>query len=260
MSAEIKNLHTTTLKFIHITDTHLLNQSADVFHSINTRKSFERVLCQSLAEYPDADFLLLTGDISQTGAAESYQLLQSIIEQVDIPIYCVPGNHDTPQYLQALIPSCPDDSISITQFGNYGLVLINSWVEDTHCGAISPRSLIELEDYLTTCEVQFIIFAVHHPPVFIGSEWLDLLGMRNREELLQIINKYSGKSVMLFGHIHQELDIQQQRLRLLATPSTCYQFEKNSKTMSIVQTQTPAYRFIKLQNYNIIDTVVCYIE
>lgn len=260
MSAEIKNLHTSTLKFIHITDTHLLNQSADVFQGINTRKSFERVLFQSLAECPDADLLLLTGDISQTGDAESYQLLKLIIEQIKIPIYCVPGNHDTPQYLQALIPSCPDDSISITEFGNYGLVLINSWIEDTHCGAISRRSLLELEDYLTNCEAQFIIFAVHHPPVFIGSKWLDLLGMRNREEFLQIINKYSGKSVMLCGHIHQELDIQQQRVRLLATPSTCYQFEKNSEAMSIVQTQPPAYRFIKLHNYNIIETVVHYIE
>lgn len=260
MSAELKNFQSTSLKFILITDTHLLNQSAEVFHSINTRKSFERVLFQSLAEYPDADFLLLTGDISQTGDAESYQLFKSVIEKINIPVYCVPGNHDTPQHLQTLISSCPGDSINTIQFGDYALVLISSWVEDMHHGAISQNSLLQLEDYLTNCGAQFIIFAVHHPPIPVGSEWLDMLGLQNRGEFLQIINNYSGKSVMLFGHIHQELDIQQQRVRLLATPSTCYQFEKNTETMTIVRTQSPAYRFIKLHNYNIIDTVVHYVE
>jgi Icc protein len=259
MSTELQNNQSDVLKFVHITDTHLLNQPEETFHGLNTIKSLEEVLSHSQTRYSDIDFLLFTGDISQTGTEESYALFQSVIQQYDLPIYCIAGNHDTPKLLQHINPSCPNNSINIIQLGRFSLVLINSWVKNQEYGMITQSCLRQLEDHLQNSEDQFNIFAIHHPPVLINSKWMDEIGLQNKTEFLQIINKYSQNTLLLFGHVHQEIDQQLDKLRLLSTPSACFQYKANSEYMQRMDTP-PAYRFVKLTTTNIIDTKVHYIE
>lgn len=260
MSKFSLNNHTETLKFVHITDTHLNDRAGESFHGLNTKDSLESVLADSIMRYPDIDFLLFTGDISQTGNEESYSLFKSVIEQYDIPIYCLPGNHDNPDLLRQIVPTSPNSSIKQFQFGKKSLVLLNSWVENEHYGRISQHCLRQLGDYLKSNNDRFNIIAVHHPPVLVNSDWLDQIGLKNQAELLQVINNYSQKALLLFGHIHQEYDQLLNGLRLLATPSTCYQFKVNSDYMTRRDTLPPAYRYINLCNSNFIDTKVHYIE
>lgn len=259
-SRELQNNQTDVLKFVHITDSHLLNQSEETFHRLNTKESLERVLSNSQTLYPDIDFFLFTGDISQTGTEESYALFKSVIQDYDLPFYCVPGNHDTPKLLQHVIPNCPDNSINVIQLGQFSLVLLNSWVEDKHHGMITQRCLQQLDDHLQNSGDQFNIIAIHHPPVLINSQWLDDLGLHNQTEFLQVINKYSQKTLLICGHVHQEVDQQLEKLRLLATPSTCHQYKVTSKYMHRIEKPSPAYRFIKLSATKNIDTQVHYIE
>lgn len=246
MSKKLQHNQTDVLKFIHITDSHLLNQAEETFHGLNTKINLETVLSHSQTYYPDIDFLLFTGDISQTGSEESYILFKSLIQQYDLPIYCVPGNHDTPKLLQNIIPNCPDDSINIIQLGKYSLILLNSWVEDKHHGLINKRCLQQLEQHLQNNEDQFSIIAIHHPPVLINSKWLDEIGLQNQTEFLHIINKYPHNTLLICGHVHQEVDQQLDTLRLLATPSTCHQFKANCDHRHHIDTPSPAYRYIKL--------------
>ena len=260
MSKELQNNKADVLHFIHITDTHLLNQSDETLHSLNTKLCFETVLSHSQTSYPEIDFLLLTGDISQTGTKESYELFKSIIQQYDLPIYCVPGNHDTPILLQNVIPNSPDNSINIIQIGRFSLILISSCVENKHHGMITQHCLQQLEDYLQNSTNQFMIIAIHHPPVSINSTWLDEIGLHNKTEFLQTINKFSQNTLLLFGHVHQEFDWQKNKLRVLTTPSTCYQYKVNSKYMHRVYTPPPAYRYVKLTTPNQIETKVHYVK
>jgi len=180
----LQNNQTDILKFVHITDTHLLNQPKETLHSLNTKKSLETVLSQSQIRYPDIDFLLFTGDISQTGTKESYMLFKSVIQQYDLPSYCIPGNHDTPKLLQHIIHNCPDNSISIIQLGKFSLVLLNTWVKNKEHGMITQCCLRQLEDHLKNSEDQFNVIAIHHPPVLINSKWLDEIGLQNKTEFL----------------------------------------------------------------------------
>jgi len=179
MSIELQNNQSNVLQFAHITDTHLLNQSEDTFNGLNTKNTLELVLSHIQSSYADIDFLLLTGDVSQTGDKKSYQALKTVIHQYKFPIYCVPGNHDTPKLLQQVISNCPNDSINIIKLGKFSLVLLNSWVDKQNHGEISQHCLQQLEDHLKNSENQFNIFAIHHSPVLINSRWLDELGLLN---------------------------------------------------------------------------------
>jgi len=259
MSKISQNYSADTLKFIHITDTHLLNRPDETFYNLNTQKNLESVLSLSKARYPDIDFFIFTGDISQTGTKESYTLFKSLTQQYELPIYCVPGNHDTPYLLQSIIPSCPNSSINIIQLGSFSLILLNSCVEDKHHGLINDLCLRQLEDYLKNNENQFNIIAIHHPPVLINSKWLDDLGLQNQTEFLHIINKFPHNTLLICGHVHQEIDQQSNNLRLLATPSTCHQFKTNSDYRHHIETPSPAYRYIKITTDKV-ETKVHYVK
>jgi len=249
-----------TISFVHITDTHLLNHAEETFHQLNTKESLKAVLSDSQARYPDIDFFLFTGDISQTGTAESYTLFKSVIQEYDLPVYCVPGNHDTPKLLQQVIPVSPASSINTIELGRFSLVLLNSWVDDKHHGRVTQRCLQQLEVHLKNNADQFNVIAIHHPPVLVNSKWLDELSLQNQTEFLRIINKYSQTTLLICGHVHQEVDQQLDELRLLATPSTCHQYKANSEYMCRVDMPLPAYRYVRLSIKNNIDTKVHYVE
>lgn len=259
MSKNSQNDQTDTLSIIHITDNHLLNDVNETFHGINTKKNLELILSESQSSYPDADFILFTGDISQTGERESYAIFESLLQNTNLPVYCVSGNHDSPELLQQVIPNCPNNDINIIKIGQFSLTLLNSWVEDKNHGMISKNNIQQLEEHLQHSKDQFNIIAIHHPPVLINSKWLDEIGLKNQTEFLHILNKYPQNTLLICGHVHQEVDQQLNKLRLLATPSTCHQFKANSDSRHHVDTPSPAYRFIKLTTNNI-DTKVHYIE
>ncbi len=261
MSRDLQDAPTDIITFVHVTDSHLLNHAEEVFHQLNTKESLEKVLASSLARYPCIDFFLFTGDISQTGTVESYILFKSLIRVYDRPVYCVPGNHDTPELLQRIIPDSPDSSINIIELGKFTLVLINSWAgAEEHHGIVNQSCLQQLERHLKSSADRFNIIAIHHPPVLINSKWLDELGLQNQDELLRIINKYSRDTLLLCGHVHQEVDQQFDNLRLLATPSTCHQYKAKSEAMCRIDVPLPAYRYVRLSIKNGIDTKVHYIK
>ena len=258
MSKAKKNKFTNSLRFVHITDTHLLNQPNATFNNIYTKESLEAILSHIQNQYSEIDFVLITGDVSQTGDPDSYEILKTIVQGYKFPIYCIPGNHDSPKCLQQVIPTSPVNNIHVIEFGCYSLVLINSCLENQHKGKISQQCLQQLNNHLRKHSKQFNIFAVHHPPVLINSKWLDELGLINKSEFIQLITQNSMDSVLLCGHVHQEIDQQIGKVRILSTPSTCYQFEANAENMRCIPSPQPAYRVVKLFS-NTINTCIYYL-
>lgn len=246
MLHNLKSSESTYLQFLHITDCHLLDHGNALFHQQNTRLNLQTVIHQGISSHPGVDFILFTGDISQTGNPASYEVFKSIIDSIHIPIFAVPGNHDNPRLLQQVIANSPDQSISIIPLRHHSLILLNSWVKDEHFGRVSKHCLAQLEQHLKSSDDRFNIFAIHHPPVEVGSPWLDALGLKNAPELLQLINKYSSNSLLLCGHVHQTIDQQLNQLRLLVTPSTCHQFLERTEIMTHDEKSLSAYRHVKI--------------
>ena len=257
---EIRPGDDTTLGFIHLTDSHLLDGRDDTLKGFNTLDSFSATLDESLRCHPEADFILLTGDISQHGSRESYQLLEAVLNKYKLPVYAVPGNHDTPHLLSQVIPSTPAADLNIIKLGNVSLVLINSQVSGEHSGNVGPEQLRQLDTHLANSNSELDIIAIHHPPVSINSEWLDELGLRNRNKLMDILGSHTGNTMLLCGHIHQELDQQVGNVRIMATPSTCFQFAPGSIRVELDDKSGPAYRYIELNTHYQVQTEVRYIK
>ena len=58
-----------------------------------------------------------------------------------------------------------------------------------------------------------------------------------------------------WGHVHQPFEGSRRGVRLLATPSTCAQFQPRSDQF-VIDDQPPAYRLLTLHSNGAIDTGV----
>jgi 3',5'-cyclic-AMP phosphodiesterase len=248
------------LQIIHLTDTHILDAANDTLYGLNTRETLQAVITQALSDFPQTDLLLFTGDISQTGSKSSYRIFQSIIEKLELPILCVPGNHDNPERLQQIIPSSPYQSTNFFENQNFSIALLNSCVDRAHYGELDDDCLNQLQQFLHTSDSRFHLIALHHAPVPIHSRWLDELGLQNGSRLLDILQGSATPSLLLCGHIHQQLDHQINQLRLLATPSTCHQFKARSDSLQCDKQSSAAYRSIKISLPDVIETSVHFVD
>ena len=47
---------------------------------------------------------------------------------------------------------------------------------------------------------------LHHPPVALGSRWLDSVGMDNGDEALRRFAASGKVRLAIFGHVHQDFE------------------------------------------------------
>ena len=70
--------------------------------------------------------------------------------------------------------------------------------------------------------------AVHHPPLPIGSSWLDAIGLVDGEALIKLLTPVNELCAVVCGHIHQhwqEVLPGRKDVLLLGCPSTLCSFE-----------------------------------
>lgn len=75
-----------SFKFAHVTDTHVGSKTG--------KADLQRTV-EDINNQDDLDFVILTGDITEMGTDEEINTAENIINQLDIPYYIIPGNHDT---------------------------------------------------------------------------------------------------------------------------------------------------------------------
>ena len=82
-------------RFIHLTDLHFSHKDKtqnEIY--FETRQTILDVLIKIKKLKPEPEFILISGDLTNTGDVKSYQALQDILNQISIPIYIALGNHD----------------------------------------------------------------------------------------------------------------------------------------------------------------------
>ena len=110
---------------------------------------------------------------------------------------------------------------------------------------MSKQELLFLEDCLLGNPNHHALIAVHHHCLKTKSAWMDTMMIENSQELWAIIKQYPQPKAITTGHIHQVMDFTIGGVRVLGTPSTCFQFKPESKVFSL-DTAAPGYRLIKL--------------
>lgn len=75
-------------RFAFITDTHIGSPNGTAEEDL--RRTVADINSQS-----DIAFVVVTGDVTELGTNEELALAKQILDQLDVPYYIIPGNHDT---------------------------------------------------------------------------------------------------------------------------------------------------------------------
>jgi Icc protein len=102
-----------------------------------------------------------------------------------------------------------------------------------------------LEKILQDTAAEHVLICLHHPPLPVGSKWLDQVGLRNGDEFLRLIARRGIVRAAIFGHVHQAFEGSHDSIQIIGTPSTCRQFKVASDEFAL-DDNPPAYRRISL--------------
>ena len=243
---------------IQISDPHLFASSEQKLRGVNTDHTLRRVLQQIQAE-ENLDLLLLTGDLVQDETREGYTRLKTYLDDLGLPSFALPGNHDNPDFLEQVLTDARSQVGGHTTVGNWCLVLLSSYLEGSAGGRLSQAELDRLSELLDRYADKHFLVALHHHPISMNSAWLDTVGLENRDDLWDILNGHSNVRGVVWGHVHQSLEATRNNVLLLATPSTCAQFKPEVDEFAI-DDKPPAYRRLRLRSSGEISTEIIWIE
>ena len=242
-----------SVKLIQISDTHIQPDPADRFDGVDTAATLASVM-NHIRTHEQPDLMLLTGDLVHEPNRASYSRLQQLLTPAPANIYAIPGNHDDPDLMQSVLtgPVYHDRDIVC---GNWRILMLNSWLEGEHAGYLSQEELSWLEKSLAQQTGKPTLIALHHPPVSIGSRWMDAMGLHNAADLRHIMRRHSQIRAVIWGHIHQVFESETDGITLLSCPSTCIQFRPGSETYASDH-KPPGYRRLLLLDNGSIEGVV----
>lgn len=240
------------IHLVHLSDTHLFADPAGQLLGITTRRSFEAVMAEVLARRPH--ILLITGDLVHDESASAYRYLRETLAKTGLPCACIPGNHDLPELMTAHLDCAPAGPVALRRFGGWNLILLDSRIAGEDGGRLSPEQIEQLAGILRVERAPTLI-ALHHPPIAVGTPWLDSIGLGNGAELLALCGRSPQVKAILFGHIHQAFSGQRGDCLFLAAPSTCLQFKAASPSFEL-DTAPPAWRELWLHPDGRIETQV----
>ncbi len=234
-----------SLSILQITDLHILPGLDETFLGINTEHYFHATLELAFANHQHFDLILLTGDLAQESSPAGYQRILNSLQATKTPCICLPGNHDDYELMEQVFNTGLINCRKLVLWENWQLICLNSVIPGAPGGRLSKQELTFLEECLAGNPNHHALIAVHHHCLETKSAWMDTMMIENSQAFWAIINQYPQTKAVTTGHIHQVLDVGIGGIRILGSPSTCFQFTPNSNSFSLDKTP-PGYRLIKL--------------
>lgn len=232
---------------MHLTDPHLFADTAGQLRGTVTYSSLSAVLEHYQQSDWRAELALVTGDLIQDDSAGAYQHFLQLLGTLELPVYCVPGNHDIRALMRKAVATPPFYYCDSVEKADWLIIGIDSCISDDAGGFVTAEEFERLETLIDCTTAAHVMVCLHHPPVNVGSKWLDTVGLRNGDEYLQRVAVSGKVRLTIFGHVHQPYDAIHAGIRILGTPSTCRQFAQGSEDFAI-DDNPPAYRRISLRS------------
>jgi Icc protein len=203
-----------TVRFIHISDTHLGPDPEFELYGINTCRA-ARALVKAVNEAPtEASFIIHTGDVVAHPDERAYRLAAEIFSPFRLPVYYVTGNHDESSLIRktlsfgecSFLPAQTDRLCYRFMIAHHSFLVLDARGPDEidpH-GILAEEQLEVLARELAEGHGPLTVF-VHFPPLPLDSLWLDeemllLNGGRMHELLRGASPRLQG---VFFGHIHR---------------------------------------------------------
>ena len=215
----------------HLSDTHL----------DGTAPRLQRLL-DVVAATADAgaDALVVTGDLADHGAPAEYEQFAAAMP-ADRRWLATVGNHDRRGPARAcLSPGSSGPLNRVLDLDGLRLIALDSLIEGANDGRLDPTSLAFAAQALDDSPGPAVI-ALHHPPVAVGHQLMDGLGLRDPEGLAELA-RHPRLAAILTGHVHTSLAARFSGAPLLGAGGVASTMRLGSRTDPIVDADAvPAF-------------------
>lgn len=215
-------------KIIVMTDLHLLEAGGRIGH-LDPVERLTRGLAHVLENQPEAERIVLAGDLTHHGRPAQYARLAEVLRGLPLPVHPMLGNHDRRAAFRAAFPDAPVTEEGFAQqvvdCGGDRLILLDTLDEEADpadSGWLCPARMAWLDRALASAEGRRISVFTHHPPVPVGFEAMDRIALRNRAELLDRLRAH-GVAQIVAGHVHRTISGSAGGIPLAVLKSTCHQ-------------------------------------
>lgn len=193
---------------LQITDTHIVAEGVLVSGKLDTGAALKRLvsrLCSIHDQIGPVDAVLVSGDLSDDGTAESYERFKALVAPLGLPLHIIPGNHDAREPMRAAFTEQLPGNGPLNwhvQVGNVHMIGLDTLVEGHRHGTLTHETLTYLRNALIRANGAPVLLALHHPPFPSGIKFMDDIGLTNQGAIKKAVSGYSGKMHIVCGHIH----------------------------------------------------------
>lgn len=185
-----------------------------------------RATYKRLMEGPNRpDLLVLSGDITDHGDAESFAKAAALLSDCPCPVIPLVGNHDSREGLlgafQQVTPA-DDGFLHYVIEAPMGLriICLDTLEDGRHGGAFCEARAAWLAARLAEAPDQPTLIFMHHPPVVAGIDWMD--PAPDEPWILRLHEVLTGQhqvQAIHCGHLHRQITTRFAGIPLGVTPS-----------------------------------------
>ncbi len=214
------------MKLLQITDTHVGRPGEQVY-GVDPRARLEACVADINAHHADAALCLVTGDLVNEGSAEEYANLQPVLRGLKMPFRVLAGNHDDRAQLRDFFPETPVDANGfyqgIVDVPNGRVLLLDTLRVGRASGELCAQRLAWLSAALAESK-DAVYIVMHHPPLAVGVEYMDAIGLTNREDFWAAVAPHRERvKLIVFGHVHRPVSGVYRGVAIAGCPSTVQQ-------------------------------------
>jgi 3',5'-cyclic AMP phosphodiesterase CpdA len=252
----------TTLRFLHLTDLHLV-EPGEMLYGLDPAARLRQAVA-SMAERhgprsaAPAAFAVATGDLTHFGTPAAYALLREILGALPFPCHLLLGNHDERAPFRAAFPEAPVDPAGFvhhafpTQVGRF--LLLDTKVAGTHAGELGPLRLDWLAEQLSL-DAEPVFLFLHHPPMPVGIAGMDAIPLRDAGALWRVLAPHRQRIRHLFhGHLHRPIHGSWHGIPFASLRGTSHQVALDLSASTLVpgSHEPPAYAVVQVNAEDVV--------
>lgn len=211
-----------------ITDPHIKAKGKLAYKKVDTENNLKRCVEHVINLNPQPDVVLLTGDLTDFGRPEEYELVRHLLNPLKMPVYVIPGNHDTRNGMREAFPDhsyLPDRGEFLHYvIEDYSLRLIglDTTLPGKPEGSMCTKRLRWLEKQLLNEPTKPTVLFMHHPPIKTGLEHMDVQNCGNSEALGDLLENHKQVFQILCGHVHRPIHTHWHGVTVTIAPSASH--------------------------------------
>ena len=210
----------TDFHIAQFSDCHLFSDIDGLHYGANVYQNLCLIL-NDIANNPNINIAIFTGDLTQDHSEASYQLFVKAIEQskLTIPLYFLAGNHDDITLMERVLTAsdsvksdvldeqyltvkCSNEKLITTDY--WAIALLNS-KSGTPAGIVDEPSLKQISELSTLAK--HTLLCMHHHPIDVGFG-IDKHGLMNKAELWQAVDNNPYVKGVVCGHVHNAFHLE----------------------------------------------------